>query len=487
MPLRRGEHYLRSLRDQRQIIFEGAAVDVTAHPAFADTSRAVAQFYDFQASAAGRPLMTYETEDGETAGMSFLVARSKEDLRRRATAYAAWAEITCGFMSRSPDYMNTAMASLACIGGSLAGSHPQIAATALALYKRARAGDLCLTHTFTDPFKIPAPEADAPDTQLRVVRETADGLYISGKRGIATLAPFSDWNLNMGPLRSPRWGGGGAGACSLVVPIGAPGVRWLCRDGVQTGRPHFSSPLSGRADEFDCVAVFEKCFVPFADIIVYTSGAEAQAAGAWAERALTPLRHHTIVRFIAKTKFLIGLAHLLAESSQISRFTNVAERLGEMIHLLRTMEAFAIAAVEGAEKDPDTGVFRPPLDLTKAATRSSGQFYQRMIQILLELGASRYISTPQEATFDALGEAIEKYFRGAAVPGKENVALHKLAWDVTGTEFATRQSLYERFHFGDWTQGLIHEYATFNKDQAIGMVRRILSHAPSGTERFPVG
>lgn len=485
MSIRTGDQYLDSLKDSREIIYEGKAVDVTTHPDFVGASQAVAQYYDFQNLPAVREVMTYQTEDGQTAATSFLEARSKADLWRRSAAYAAWAEVTCGFMSRSPDYMNTAMASLASVSARLAAVDPKIAVTSRRLYEAARAGDTCLTHTFADPFKMPVPEAGDPDTLLKVVRETSDGIYVSGKRGIATLAPFSNANMNLGAIRAPRWGGG-SGACSFIVPVGAKGTRWICRDAMTTGRPHYSSPLTDRADEFDCVAVFDECFIPFDDLYVYLTGPDAQAAGIFAEKSLTSLRHHTIVRFIEKTKFFIGLGHLLAESSRINRFVNITERLGEMVNILRTMESFAIAAVEGAERDPDTGVYMPQLNATKAATRWCGVYYQRMIAIILELGASRYISTPQEATFDALGEAIEKHFRGATLNGKDNVALHKLAWDVAGTEFATRQCLYEKFHFGDWSQGLVHEYAAYNKEQAIGMVRRLLSHPAQGRERFPV-
>src|SRR6266540_5834662 len=113
MPVRTGNEYLAGLRDQRRVLLEDRVItDVLAEPGFRTTARAFAQFYDFQHLPEMREVMTYETDDGDRAGMAFVEPRSKEDLRRRAAAYAAWAEVTCGLMGRAPDYMNTCMMGL---------------------------------------------------------------------------------------------------------------------------------------------------------------------------------------------------------------------------------------------------------------------------------------------------------------------------------------------------------------------------------------
>ena len=57
---------------------------------------------------------------------------------------------------------------------------------------------------------------------------------------------------------------------------------------------------------------------------------------------------------------------------------------------------------------------------------------------------------------------------------------------LAGTEFAARQCLYGKFHFGDWSQGLVHGYNAYNKEQAIGMVRRLLSQPAEDRQRFLV-
>src|SRR5690606_5341940 len=115
--VRTGDEYLAGLKDNRRILYNGDYVgDVTTTPGFRHTAMAIAQYYDFQNLPEMIDTMTYVTEEGERVGMSYIEPRSKDDLRRRAAAFAAWAEVTCGFMGRAPDYMNAAMMAVGVAG-----------------------------------------------------------------------------------------------------------------------------------------------------------------------------------------------------------------------------------------------------------------------------------------------------------------------------------------------------------------------------------
>ena len=43
-------------------------------------------------------------------------------------------------------------------------------------------------------------------------------------------------------------------------------------------------------------------------------------------RFFQALGHHVLVKNVSKTRLLLGIAHLMAETSQISKFVNVQER-----------------------------------------------------------------------------------------------------------------------------------------------------------------
>src|SRR5581483_3872872 len=117
--------------------------------------------------------MTYEAPDGERAGLAFIEPRSKEDLRRRGAAYAAWADVTCGLMGRSPDYMNSILAAVGGAWTGLAKHDKHIGERAYSIYLDARRRDLCMTHTFVSPFVDRFKRLPEQPATIRVVRETS--------------------------------------------------------------------------------------------------------------------------------------------------------------------------------------------------------------------------------------------------------------------------------------------------------------------------
>jgi 4-hydroxyphenylacetate 3-monooxygenase len=58
--------------------------------------------------------------------------------------------------------------------------------------------------------------------------------------------------------------------------------------------------------------------------------------------------------------------------------------------------------------------------------------------------------TPSEADFKGPLQAdLEQYLATDATPAKERVKLFRLAWDLAGNAFGSRQVLYERFFASD--------------------------------------
>src|SRR5262249_40792920 len=135
--------------------------------------------------------------DGERIGAAFMEPRTKDELRKVAASYAAWAEITSGFMGRSPDYMNTCLSALGTASKALESIDPASAKRSRAIYLDARARDLCYTHTFAEPYKVLPGGGAPPSASCRVVAERPEGLVIRGARALATLAPFSNMNFDL--------------------------------------------------------------------------------------------------------------------------------------------------------------------------------------------------------------------------------------------------------------------------------------------------
>jgi 4-hydroxyphenylacetate 3-monooxygenase len=76
--------------------------------------------------------------------------------------------------------------------------------------------------------------------------------------------------------------------------------------------------------------------------------------------------------------------------------------------------------------------------------------YPRMVEILQLLGSSSFMIIPSEADFASpLAPDIEQYLATDTAAARDRVRLFRLAWDVAGSAFGSRQVLYERFFASD--------------------------------------
>src|ERR1700684_3216304 len=116
MGARDGKSYISGLKAHpRDVWIVGRNVrDVTTDPAFRRPVAAMARLYDCQADPALHSTMTYLPDDGDgPAGVSFIIPKTHADLVHRRKAMRIWADATFGTMGRSPDFLNTVLASFA--------------------------------------------------------------------------------------------------------------------------------------------------------------------------------------------------------------------------------------------------------------------------------------------------------------------------------------------------------------------------------------
>jgi 4-hydroxyphenylacetate 3-monooxygenase len=484
MGLRTGDEYLAGLADDREIWYDGRRVkDVLGEPGLRNTALTIAQYYDLQTNPDLEDLLTYTTPDGDRAHLSFIEPRSVDDLRRRAAAFAAWAEVTGGLMGRAPDYMNACMMAVGNARHHWGRTDPELGQHAYDIYLHCRRNDVCMTHTFVNPMvnRFKALADQEPYINAGVVDRTEDGIVVRGARMVGTLAPFSDENLSFGsPFvideREDVY------ALGFQAKVATPGLKWICRDILDQERGHFNQPLATRFEEMDAIAVFEDVFVPWEDVFVHRDNAIHNEA-LKVMRFMPSLGHHVVVKNVAKTRFLFGVAHLLAETTQVSNFINVQDRLGDILMWLQTFEALALAAVEGAELNPDNGLYYANNSAIQAALRLYPEAYPRIIDHLYQLGGGGYVSIPQEATLERAELAIDRYYQGSSTDAKGRVQLFRLAWDLCGTSWGGRQELYERFFFGDTQRMKSLNYQFYDKQEAVDLVARILQ-PPNDRERL---
>ncbi|MBS0614849.1 MAG: 4-hydroxyphenylacetate 3-monooxygenase, oxygenase component [Proteobacteria bacterium] len=448
---RRGEQVLQRLRERPPAIwYRGEQVkDITTHPALAGGVRTLAALYDLQWQKSDLTLYDSPTT-GNKVARSFMMPRTHEELASITRSMKVWEDYTRGMMGRVPDYINRAITGYAAGAPFLAEADPRFGANAVRYYEYLRENDLCLTHTLIPPQAnravSSAKQAD-PFLAARIKEETDAGIVIRGCRMLATL-PISD-EIMVFPstlLKSPDEDA--PYAFGFSIPNDTPGLRFICRESVDYGRSHYDHPLGSRFEEMDAVVVFDDVFVPWEAIFLYRDIKRCNDAYA-RTGAVVHMTHQVVVKNIAKTEFLLGLASLMVSSIGAEGFQHIQEKLAEIWVNLETMKAFLRAAEADAKLD-EWGVMRPDWNPLDAARNLFPRLYPRMVEIIQQIGASGLVAMPTEADLKGpLLEDIRKYYQAARADAFERIPLFRLAWDTCLSAFGSRQVLYERFFFGD--------------------------------------
>jgi len=448
---RRGAQLLQRLREQPPAIwYHGEAVrDVTAHPAFRGGVQSLAALYDLQWQKADVALFDSPTS-GRKVARSFMMPKTQAELRSITRAMQVWQDYTHGMMGRSPDYISRSITGYAAGAPFLAEADPRFGVNMVRYHQYLRENDLCLTHTLVPPQVNRAVSlAQQPDPFIaaRIKEETDTGLVIRGARMLATL-PVAD-EIMVFPstvLRSPEEDAPYAFAFS--IPTSTPGLRFICRESVDYGRSHYDHPLGSRFEEMDAVVVFDDVLVPWENVFLHRDVQRCNEAYARTGAAVH-MTHQVVVKNIAKSEFMLGLASLLVSTIGAEGFQHIHEKLAEIWVGLEAMKAFLRAAEAEAALD-EWGVMRPAWNPLDAARNLYPRLYPRMVEIIQQIGASGLVAMPTEADVRGpLAEDIGRYYQAARASAHERIPLFRLAWDVAISAFGSRQVLYERFFFGD--------------------------------------
>jgi 4-hydroxyphenylacetate 3-monooxygenase len=448
---RRGADVLQRLRERPPTLwYRGEQLgDVAEHPAFRGGVATLAELYDLQWRHADECLFDSPTSARKVA-RSFQLTRTSAELCAVGRSMAVVARHTHGMMGRVPDYLNRALSAYAAGSAFLAAADPRFGANATRLHEELREGDLSLTHSLIPPQANrsvgPAGQAD-PFLAARIKQETDAGFIVRGCRMLATL-PIADAIMVLPSTLLKATAADEPYAFGFLIPNDTPGLRFICRESVDYGRSHFDHPLGSRFEEMDAVVVFDDVHVPWENVLLYRDVERCNQAHA-RTGALAGMAHQVVIKNIAKSEFVLGLAALLVDSIGAEGFQHVQEKLAELWVTLETMRALLRAAEADAAPD-EWGVVRPAWNPLDAARNLFPRFYPRMIEIVQQIGASGLVAMPTEQDLKGpLAEDIRRYYQAARADAFERVPLFRLAWDVAISAFAGRQVLYERFFFGD--------------------------------------
>jgi 4-hydroxyphenylacetate 3-monooxygenase len=453
MGARTGQEYIDRLAQTRPAIdLNGERIDgpVTEHPALAGLVRSYAELYDLQHDPALRDVLTYESPTtGDRVGTSFLVPHTPEDLERRRAGFKAWADHSLGFLGRTGDYLNSALMALSEAAEWFAQADPRYGENIRTYYERVREEDLLTTHTLIPPQANravgPGQEVDGRALGAHVVDRDDNGIIIRGARMLATIGPIADELLVFPSTVLRGTDADEPYSFAFAINCDAPGLRFVCREGIDYGRGH---PLGSRFDEVDAVVIFDDVHVP-SERVFMLGHPELCNAFYTETSAVVHMTHQVTARTTAKTEAFLGLTSLMTEAIGIEQFSHIQEDVAE----IAVMASILRALVRAAEADaaPNRfGVLTPAWEPLNAARNWYPKASQRLPEIVRKFGASGLMAIPTER--DVAGSAKEDvaaYLQSATLPGADRVRLFRLAWDASTSAFAGRQNLYEHYFFGD--------------------------------------
>jgi 4-hydroxyphenylacetate 3-monooxygenase len=448
-----GAEYLESLRDDRAVYLYGDRVrDVANHPAFRNSARSIARLYDALHDRTERDRMTIVDRTGIRTHRFFAASYSAEELLAARDAVAAWARLTYGCMGRTPDYKAAFMATL--------GANPEFYApyadNARAWYRRYASKALFLNHVLINPpVDRMKPVHEVADVFVHVVRETGDGIIVSGAKMLATGSALTHATF-VAQNSAVRLEAGRAEDFALVfiAPMDTPGTRLLCRASYEmAARSPFDHPLSSRFDENDAVLIFDEALIPWEDVLVYRDIERANAFYA-ASGFFNRYNLQAGTRLAVKLDFITGLLVRALECNGTDGFRGVQAALGEVV-AWRTL-LWALTTAMAADPQPGPGGSAIPR-LEHAATMRifATSAWPAVTSIMQDVlgGAPLVAPSGREDLANAdLRPLIDRYYRGTGMSAEERIKLFKLIWDAIGTEFGGRHELYERNYAGNHEQ-----------------------------------
>lgn len=478
MQCKTGLEHIKSLRDGRTVYIDGKLVDdVTTHPAYHNAVASAALLYDYQSRPENLELMTFIPDGGtRPVNCCWQMPCNYDQLVQRRKALQAWAQVSYGFMGRSPDHVASALIGQR-MGLEVFNKHAPARAKALADYvDYATRNDLFLTYVIVNPQADRSKDwgDQAEELVAQIVDEDTIGLTIRGAKMLGTSSIMANevFVANLQPLKP----GEEALAFSCALPMNAAGLRVLSRKSYEAHAVSvFDNPLSARFDENDALLYFDSVKVPWERVFVHrdTDMCRAQFHD-------TPghvfQNYQSQIRLSVKIRFLVGLAHKITEAIGTTAMPQVREQLGTLAANAGMIEAM-LSGMEasGAMRGE---FYLPNRHMLYAAQVLTQDLYPRLINLIRDLAGGSLIMLPssfRDWANPELAPILRKTQRSPNFNSEDKVKLLKAAWDAIGSEFGSRHTQYEMFYAGARFVTSGHSYRTFDWGAARGMVDHLLS------------
>jgi 4-hydroxyphenylacetate 3-monooxygenase len=422
--------------------------------------------------------MSFE-ENGDQHSSWYLLPRNKEDLRKRSETHRRIAEWSYGLLGRSPDHVASFVSGMRMMPELFEAGRKGFGDNLVRYYEHLRDRDIFACYLVITPQAARDPEIYKRKTSgtsaLQVVGDDDKGVILSGVKMLGTSAVFSDeaWIGNILPLAPEQK----ALSITCAVPINAPGLEtWVRKSYELQAANRVDSYFSSRFDETDGVLVFDRVHVPWERVFVMDDHQLCRDIYYKTPGHMMG-NHQSMMRFSEKLKLLGAIALKAAELSGVAHLPPVQQTLGRLM----AAEAGLLGMIAGQIECPEalpSGYLHINRRYLYAALHWASNNYCELAEKVRELLSAGPFQIPADASVFEDAELAAAYDANWAALGaspRDRYKFVKMAWDLLGSDFASRHTQYERFYSGPPFLNDMYNYNCAPWDERRGQVDRILA------------
>jgi 4-hydroxyphenylacetate 3-monooxygenase len=461
--MRTGSDYLKTLKARKSKTFIGGEQvnDVSTHPAFGNAAKTVAKLYDVTSDPSNADKLTFKAEDGKRYNNIWLLPRNRDDIDARNRVHKTWAETTWGMFGRSPDHVAGFVSGMACCPEILDAYNDGFAKNVTAYHKLAREKDLYIAYAIVPPASVKSADAVVTQKQtslptskwgeqagLQVVGEKDGGIVVSGFKILATGAILAD-EILFGSFQALAQGNERF-AATFALPVDTPGMTLLSRRPyAQLASSELDDPLAFRYDETDAVVHCDNVLVPWERVFTYNRVDMARVAFAdTPAHVLGNVQAH--IRLLTKLRFILGVMKKVTDINGILTVPAVRDMLADMAMHCAMVEGMVDAENANLETWPNGYVAQDRQAMYAAMAWTTRTFPQYMEMVRKLLGSHSFQQPADISVFDnpVTSKLYSAFTQADKEEAIERYKVMRLAWDLVGTEFASRHTQYEMFYNG---------------------------------------
>lgn len=479
--LKGAEDYLASVRDGRQVYYQGELIDdVTTHPATGRGVETIADVFEDQLRPETRDLLTYTRDDGSRVTASYFLPRTKEDLAWRRAGIEYVARKTFGMFGRGVDMISTSIVGYVSEYPTFERLCPEFAQNIHSYRTFAEENNVHLGATIVDPQGYRARASGTADSDLpperatlTIVKEDSSGVWISGVKGVGTAAPQAH-ELVVGGFHPPRdeesfW---------VVVPVNAEGIRMYCREMVHVPDASATNhPLDVRGEEIEAIVCFDEVFVP-RERIISMKTKDLHGVNFYNQMA----RHehwYTFVRSTARAELLAGLAQLVVDTLELGEIPVVRQRVAQVFRWASVCRAMVLASEEMAELS-EGGVMTPDASMISAGRAYALDLYPQIVHTIRDICGQGLIFRFDEADLEspaAFGKNLSWFLDTRGISARDKNQVMNLVWDTVASSHAMRVELFEESNALNVPILLERVYNEYDRSAAIAHCRAAIGLA----------